>query len=55
MACTVAAGRGAGARARVGELVAAGTAPGEIVVLLRAMTDVRVYERALSSTACRRM
>jgi ATP-dependent helicase/nuclease subunit A len=32
---------------RVGELVAAGTAPGEIVVLLRAMTDVRVYERAL--------
>jgi ATP-dependent helicase/nuclease subunit A len=32
---------------RVGELVAGGTAPGEIVVLLRAMTDVRVYERAL--------
>jgi ATP-dependent helicase/nuclease subunit A len=32
---------------RVGELVEAGTAPGEIVVLLRAMTDVRVYERAL--------
>ena len=32
---------------RVGELVAAGTAPGEIVVLLRAMTDVRVYERSL--------
>ena len=32
---------------RVGELVAAGTTPGEIVVLLRAMTDVRVYERAL--------
>ncbi len=32
---------------RVGELVAAGTAPGEIVVLLRAMTDVRAYERAL--------
>jgi ATP-dependent helicase/nuclease subunit A len=32
---------------RVGELVATGTAPGEIVVLLRAMTDVRVYERSL--------
>ncbi|HUB75430.1 MAG TPA: UvrD-helicase domain-containing protein, partial [Solirubrobacteraceae bacterium] len=32
---------------RVGELVDGGTAPGEIVVLLRAMTDVRVYERAL--------
>jgi len=32
---------------RVGELVEAGTAAGEIVVLLRAMTDVRAYERAL--------
>jgi ATP-dependent exoDNAse (exonuclease V) beta subunit len=32
---------------RVGELVDGGTAAGEIVVLLRAMTDVRVYERAL--------
>ncbi len=33
--------------ARVAELVAAGTPPGEIVVLLRATTDMRAYERAL--------
>jgi ATP-dependent helicase/nuclease subunit A len=32
---------------RVAELVAAGTAPGEIVVLIRATTDMRAYERAL--------
>ena len=32
---------------RVAELVAAGHAPGEIVVLMRATTDMRVYERAL--------
>ncbi len=32
---------------RVGELVAAGHAPGEIVVLMRATTDMRAYERAL--------
>ncbi|HZE06527.1 MAG TPA: UvrD-helicase domain-containing protein, partial [Solirubrobacteraceae bacterium] len=32
---------------RVSELVAAGWAPGEIVVLMRATTDMRAYERAL--------
>ncbi|MGH2868433.1 MAG: UvrD-helicase domain-containing protein, partial [Solirubrobacteraceae bacterium] len=32
---------------RVAELVAAGTAPGQVVVLLRASTDMRAYERAL--------
>jgi ATP-dependent helicase/nuclease subunit A len=32
---------------RVAELVAAGAAPGEIVVLMRATTDMRAYERAL--------
>ncbi len=32
---------------RLRELLEAGAAAGEIVVLLRAMTDVRVYERAL--------
>ena len=32
---------------RVSELVAAGRAPGEIVVLMRATTDMRAYERAL--------
>jgi ATP-dependent helicase/nuclease subunit A len=32
---------------RVSELVAAGHAPGEIVVLMRATTDMRAYERAL--------
>ncbi len=32
---------------RVGELVGAGTAPGKIVVLIRATTDMRAYERAL--------
>jgi ATP-dependent helicase/nuclease subunit A len=32
---------------RVAELVAEGWAPGEIVVLLRATTDMRAYERAL--------
>ncbi len=32
---------------RVAELVAAGHAPAEIVVLMRATTDMRVYERAL--------
>jgi ATP-dependent helicase/nuclease subunit A len=32
---------------RVAELVAAGNAPGEIVVLMRATTDMRIYERAL--------
>ncbi len=32
---------------RVAEIVAAGTAPGEIVVLMRASTDMRAYERAL--------
>ena len=33
--------------ARVGELIAAGAAPREIVLLTRATTDLRVYERAL--------
>ncbi|MFZ0091616.1 MAG: UvrD-helicase domain-containing protein, partial [Solirubrobacteraceae bacterium] len=32
---------------RVAELVAGGWAPGEIVVLMRATTDMRAYERAL--------
>jgi ATP-dependent exoDNAse (exonuclease V) beta subunit len=32
---------------RVAELVQAGAAPGEIVVLIRATTDMRAYERAL--------
>ncbi len=32
---------------RVAELVAAGHVPGEIVVLMRATTDMRAYERAL--------
>jgi len=32
---------------RVGELVAGGRPPGEIVVLLRAATDIALYERAL--------
>jgi ATP-dependent exoDNAse (exonuclease V) beta subunit len=32
---------------RVAELVADGAAPGEIVVLMRATTDMRAYERAL--------
>jgi ATP-dependent helicase/nuclease subunit A len=32
---------------RIAELVAAGTAPGEIVLLMRATTDMRAYERAL--------
>jgi ATP-dependent helicase/nuclease subunit A len=32
---------------RLAGLVAAGTAPGEIVVLMRASTDMRAYERAL--------
>jgi len=32
---------------RIAELVAAGAAPGEIVVLMRASTDMRAYERAL--------
>src|SRR6185312_15332824 len=32
---------------RVAELVAAGHAPGDIVVLMRATTDMRAYERAL--------
>jgi ATP-dependent helicase/nuclease subunit A len=32
---------------RVAEIVAAGAAPGEIVVLMRASTDMRAYERAL--------
>ena len=32
---------------RVAELVQGGTAPGEIVVLIRATTDMRAYERAL--------
>lgn len=32
---------------RVAELVAAGASPGQIVVLMRASTDVRAYERAL--------
>ena len=31
------------------ELIAAGAAPREIVVLTRATTDLRVYERALES------
>ncbi len=35
--------------ARVSELVAAGRSPGEIVVLLRATTDMRAYERELES------
>jgi ATP-dependent helicase/nuclease subunit A len=34
---------------RVSELVAEGAAPGEIVVLMRATTDMRAYERALES------
>jgi ATP-dependent helicase/nuclease subunit A len=34
---------------RVAVLVGDGTAPGEIVVLLRASTDMRAYERALES------
>jgi ATP-dependent exoDNAse (exonuclease V) beta subunit len=32
---------------RVAEIVAAGASPGEIVVLMRASTDMRAYERAL--------
>ncbi|HET9124941.1 MAG TPA: UvrD-helicase domain-containing protein [Solirubrobacteraceae bacterium] len=32
---------------RVAELVAAGASPGQIVVLMRASTDMRAYERAL--------
>ena len=32
---------------RIGELIDAGAAPGEIVLLLRATTDMRTYERAL--------
>ncbi len=32
---------------RVAELVQAGTAPGDMVVLMRATTDMRAYERAL--------
>jgi ATP-dependent helicase/nuclease subunit A len=32
---------------RVGELIAAGVAPREVVLLTRATTDLRVYERAL--------
>ncbi len=35
--------------ARVAELVAGGVAPGEVVVLTRATTDLRAYERALES------
>jgi ATP-dependent helicase/nuclease subunit A len=34
---------------RVSELVAEGATPGEIVVLMRATTDMRAYERALES------
>ena len=34
---------------RVRELVAAGTRPGQVVVLLRATTDMRAYERALEA------
>jgi ATP-dependent helicase/nuclease subunit A len=34
---------------RVSELVQEGAAPGEIVVLMRATTDMRAYERALES------
>jgi ATP-dependent helicase/nuclease subunit A len=34
---------------RVAELVAGGAAPGEIVVLMRATTDMRAYERALEA------
>ncbi len=34
---------------RVAELVAAGAAPGEVVVLTRATTDMRAYERALEA------
>jgi ATP-dependent helicase/nuclease subunit A len=34
---------------RIGELVAAGAEPGEIVVLTRASTDLRLYERALEA------
>ncbi|MBV9194909.1 MAG: UvrD-helicase domain-containing protein [Solirubrobacterales bacterium] len=37
--------------ARIAELVAAGAAPGEIVVLTRAGTDLRTYERALEAHA----
>ncbi len=33
--------------ARIGRLVAAGTRPGDVVVLMRATTDMRAYERAL--------
>jgi ATP-dependent exoDNAse (exonuclease V) beta subunit len=33
--------------ARVAELVRAGTPPGEVVILMRATADMRVYERAL--------
>ncbi|MDQ6732058.1 MAG: UvrD-helicase domain-containing protein, partial [Actinomycetota bacterium] len=33
--------------ARIGQLVTAGTRPGDIVVLMRATTDMRAYERAL--------
>jgi len=33
--------------ARIGELVRAGTPPGDVVVLMRATTDMRAYERAL--------
>ena len=43
----MAPGRGAGAGRPRGELVDDGTAPGEIVVLTRATTDLRAYERAL--------
>jgi ATP-dependent exoDNAse (exonuclease V) beta subunit len=32
---------------RIGELIDGGAAPGEVVVLLRATTDMRTYERAL--------
>ena len=34
---------------RVAELVAGGASPGEIVVLMRATTDMRAYERALET------
>jgi len=33
--------------ARIGELVRTGTRPGDVVVLMRATTDMRAYERAL--------
>lgn len=33
--------------ARIGELVMTGTRPGDVVVLMRATTDMRAYERAL--------